>query len=74
MDSDRIQPDEIEVSLENEAELEVTTLDIDSDGLPLEFSIEGVIRDIDSETMDELQGEDLEPVAIRFRRADSPGT
>lgn len=61
------QPDEIEISLEDDADLELTTVDIDSEELPLEFSVDGVIRDLDSGVMDDLQGRDLEPVAVRFR-------
>lgn len=69
MDSN--QPNEIEISLEGDAELELTEIDIDSDDLPLEFSVEGVIRDLDSNILDDLQGQDLKPVAVRFRRLSS---
>lgn len=59
-------PDEIEVSLDD-AELELRTVEIDSADLPLEFSISGVLRDLDTDVMEELKGSDLEPTAVRFR-------
>lgn len=66
MNTDPTQPDEIEISLKDETELELTTIDIDSDGFPLEFSVDGVIRDVDSDVLDELQGKELKPVAVRL--------
>lgn len=67
MTSDTDPSAEVEISLENETELELQRVDIDSADFPLEFSVDGVIRDIDADVMDELRGKDLEPVAVRFR-------
>lgn len=61
------RPPEIEVSLENDAELVLDTIEIDSAGLPLEFSVEGEIRDIDSDVLARFEGYELRPTAIRFR-------
>lgn len=60
-------PTEIEISLDDETTLDLQSVEIDSERLPLEFSVNGVIRDVNSDIMDRLQGNDLEPVAIRFR-------
>lgn len=65
------QPDEIEISLDGDTELELTSIEVDSEGIPLEFSVDGVIRDLDSSVLAELQGEDLKPVAVRFQRLSS---
>lgn len=67
MDSDQSQPDEVEISLEDNTELELTAIDIDSDGLPLDFSVEGVIRNVDSDVLEDIRGKELEPVAVRLR-------
>lgn len=67
MSTNPTQPDEIKISLEDETELELTDIDIDSDGLPLEFSVDGVIRDIDTDVLDELKEKELKPVAIRLQ-------
>ena len=67
MSTDPTQPDEIEISLEDETELELTKIDIDSDALPLEFSVDGVIRNIDTDVLDELKGRELKPVAVRLQ-------
>jgi hypothetical protein len=63
---DSTQPNEVEISLDD-AELELETVDIDSAELPLEFSIDGVIRNVDADVMDDLRGTELEPIAVRFR-------
>ncbi|WP_246999132.1 hypothetical protein [Halosolutus gelatinilyticus] len=60
-------PGEIEVSLDDGAELELCAIEVDSDGLPLEFSIDGVIRELDPGALDRLRGMDIEPIAVRFR-------
>lgn len=60
--------DEIEISLEGTTELELTAVEIDSEEPPLEFSVDGQIRDIDSDLFGELQGTELKPVAVRFER------
>ena len=67
-DSDRRS--DIEVSLEDDTELYLETIEIDADDFPLSFSVEGEIRDIDLEIIDELSGNDLKPTAIRFQRVD----
>lgn len=63
---DSTQPNEIEISLDD-AGLELETVDIDSEGPPLEFAVDGVIRNVDSDVMDALRGTELEPIAVRFR-------
>lgn len=60
------KPNEIEISLDD-ADLELDKVEFDSSDLPLEFSVAGVIRDLDIALIDELKGKDLEPSAIRFR-------
>ncbi|WP_148225469.1 hypothetical protein [Haloterrigena turkmenica] len=67
MDSDQNQPNEVEISLEENGELELTAIDIDSEGLPLNFSVEGVIRDIDSNVLDDIKEKELKPIAVRLR-------
>ncbi|PGF14210.1 hypothetical protein CP556_24690 [Natrinema sp. CBA1119] len=67
MKSDPPNQDEIEVSLEDDTELELTAVEIDSEGFPLEFSVDGVIREVDSGILEDLQGNDLKPVAVRFQ-------
>lgn len=64
-------PTEIEIAIDNETELELNKIDIDSENYPLKFSVDGVIRDIDADVMDELQGKDLKPVAVRFQLLDN---
>lgn len=59
-------PDEIEISLDD-AELELRRVEVDSTDLPIEFSISGVLRDLDTDVMEELTGADLEPTTVRFR-------
>lgn len=59
-------PIEIEISLED-AELDLHTVEVDSADLPLEFSVGGVIRDIDTDVLEELEGYDLKPTAVRFQ-------
>lgn len=61
------QPNEIEISLGDNAELKLTKINIDSEELPIQFSIDGMIQDVDSDIMNELQGQDLKPIAIRFQ-------
>lgn len=64
-------PTEIEIAIDNETELELNKIDIDSENYPLKFSVDGVIRDIDADVMDELQGKELKPVAVRFQLLDN---
>lgn len=63
---DSTQPNEVEISLDD-AGLELETVDIDSEGPPLEFAVDGVIRNVDDDVMDDLRGKELEPIAVRFR-------
>lgn len=67
MRSDPPNPDEIEVSLEDDTELELTAVEIDSEEFPLEFSVNGTIRDIDSDLLEEMEGKELKPIAVRFQ-------
>lgn len=67
MSTDTPNSDEIEVSLEDDAELELTAVEIDSEEFPLEFSVDGTIRDIDSDLLEEMEGKELKPIAIRFQ-------
>ncbi|MXV61830.1 hypothetical protein GS429_07070 [Natronorubrum sp. JWXQ-INN-674] len=67
MTENSADPPEIEVSLDDETELELHRTEFNTDGLPLEFSLDGVVRSIDPDVLDELQGVTLEPIGIRFR-------
>lgn len=67
MKSDPPNQDEIEVSLEDDTELELTAVEIESEEFPLKFSVDGVIREVDSGILEDLQGNDLKPVAVRFQ-------
>ena len=60
------KPKEIEISLDD-TDLELDKVEFDSSDLPLKFSVEGVIQDLDIDLVEELRGKDLEPSAIRFR-------
>lgn len=57
---------EIEVNLDNGASLELTRVDVDTDGEPpLSFEIEGVITE-ENGILDSVRGMSLKPVAVRF--------
>lgn len=71
MTKDSDQPTEIEVPLENNTELKLNTIEIDSKEYPLEFSVDGIIRNIDPDIMNALNESELKPTAIRFKRVDN---
>lgn len=66
-------PYEIEVNLDNGANLELTHINIDTDGEPpLSFEIEGEITE-DNGILDSLRGMSLAPIAVRFE-VTTPGS
>ncbi|MGB9950877.1 hypothetical protein ACOZ4F_00510 (plasmid) [Haloarcula marismortui] len=63
-------PYEIEVSLDNGADLELTYVDVNTDGEPpLSFEVKGVITE-ENGTLDSLRGMALSPKAVRFEVTD----
>ncbi|MGB9934096.1 hypothetical protein [Haloarcula amylolytica] len=63
-------PYEIEVSLDNGADLELTHVNVDTDGeTPLSFEVKGVITE-ENGTLDSLRGMSLSPKAVRFEVTD----
>ena len=64
--------EEVIISLSDGADIEFQSMDIgvDEDETTIAFSIEGLIRDLDSETLGALAGKSIQPTEIRLAVTD----